>query len=56
MKRKSANMIKAKKHTVIHAGKPYEVVGVERDGATVVIDLGEGGIIRRSPGAKLEIR
>lgn len=56
MKRKSANMLRAGKHTVIHDGKSYEIVSISRDGATVIIDLGAGGVLRRSPGSKLEVK
>lgn len=56
MPMKSANMLRANKHTVILSGKPYKVKNITRDGAIVVIDLGEGGVIRRTPGAKLEVR
>ena len=56
MPRKSANMLRAGKHTVLVDGKPHKIENIERDGATVVIHLANGDVIRRSPGAKLEIK
>ena len=56
MARKSANMLKAGKHTVLVDGKPHKIEKIERDGAIVVIHLENGDTIRRSPGSKLEIK
>ena len=54
--RKSANMLRAGKHTVLVDGKPHKIEKIERDGTTVVIHLANGDILRRSPGSKLEIK
>ena len=56
MPRKSANMLRAGKHVLLIQGKPRKIKDIGRDGATVVIQLDDGEIIRRSPGAKLEIK
>mgnify|MGYP001579131349 CR=1 FL=1 len=55
MSRKSANMLKIT-HTVIIDGQPRKIKGITRDGATVVIELDNGDVIRRSSGSKLEVK
>jgi len=60
MPRKSASMIRANRHTVVLFGRDHKIVAtaVRGEGADqiVVLTTADGTEIRRSPGAKLEVR
>lgn len=56
MARKSARMVRAKKHSIVLLGVAHKVLDVETT-ATGMIEftLDNASKIRRSPGAKLEV-